>query len=166
MTFHAGRGTALLLAFVVASAGILPCACTEMSTAETSGGHCGPTESGLWARSEACTCACMTAQDGESATQRVEPVLVRTLSVVPASHAVVPGSCQLVPPIPLRHIGHSPPPSQPLILRSLGQARAAAAAPGLRDRLQRRSAVIAAESICPRSSKGENSCKPGPQVPY
>jgi hypothetical protein len=82
---------------------------------DSSGGHCGPIGSGLRAKAEACSCACVTAQDEESA--RVEPVLVRSMSVAPESHGLVPGSYNLVPPTPLRRIGHSPPLSVPSILR-------------------------------------------------
>jgi len=114
----ASRGAALLLAFVVANTGVVPCACAEMTLpADTSGGHCGPAGSGLRANVESCNCACMTAQGEESAATRGQPVLARTMSVVPASHAVVPGSYHLVPPIPLRRIVYSPPPSPPSILR-------------------------------------------------
>jgi len=60
----------------------------------------------------------MTAQDEESATPRVEIVLVRSLSAVPASHAVLADSSpRLLHTIPLRSLEHSPPPSPPTILR-------------------------------------------------
>jgi hypothetical protein len=60
----------------------------------------------------------MAAQDEESATPRVEIVLVRSLSAVPASHAVLADSSpRRLQTIPLRSLGHSPPPSPPTILR-------------------------------------------------
>jgi len=118
MRFHSARAVALLLAIVLVNLGVVPCACAEMSALpDSSGGHCGPVGSGLRARVEACSCACVTAQDEESATARVERVLVRSMSVAPGAHALVPGSYHLIPPIPLRRIGLSPPPSVPSILR-------------------------------------------------
>lgn len=118
MRFHTARGVAILLAFVLASAGVAPCACAEMTAAaDSSAGHCGPVGSGLRAKVEACSCACIAAQDEEAATPSVATVLARSISVLPEGHALVPGSYQLVPPIPLRRIGHSPPPSVPSILR-------------------------------------------------
>jgi len=115
---HTTRGVAILLAFVLASVGVVPCACAEMTVAtDSSGGHCGPVGSGFRARVEACSCACVAAQDEESAAARVERVLVRSMSVAPGPHALVLGSYHLIPPIPLRRIGHSPPPSVPSILR-------------------------------------------------
>ena len=118
MRFHSARAVALLLAIVLVNVGVVPCACAEMSALfDSSGGHCGPVGSGLRAQVEACSCACVTAQDEESATARVEPVLVRSMLVAPEGNGLVSGSYNLVPPIPLRRIGHSPPPSVPSILR-------------------------------------------------
>jgi hypothetical protein len=118
MRLHAANGVAILLALVLASIGVVPCACAEMTaTADSSAGHCGPVGPGLRAQVEACTCACIAAQDEEAATPSVATALARSISVLPESHALVPGSYQLVPPIPPRRIGHSPPPSVPSILR-------------------------------------------------
>jgi hypothetical protein len=118
MRVHSSRAVAVLLAIVFVSVGVVPCACAEMSTPpDSSGGHCGPVGSGLRAQVEACSCACVMAQDEESATARVEPVPVRSMSVAPEGHGLVSGSYNLDPPIPLRRIGHSPPPSVPSILR-------------------------------------------------
>ena len=118
MRFQSARAAAVLLAFVLASVGVVRCACAEMSTPpDSSGGHCGPVGSGFQANVEACSCACVTAQDEQSATARVEPVLVRSMSIAHESHGLVPGSYNLVPPIPQLQIGHSPPLSVPSILR-------------------------------------------------
>jgi hypothetical protein len=117
MRVHSARAVALLLAIVLVSVGAVPCACAERSApSDSSGGHCGPVGSGLRAQVEACSCACTMAPDEESATARVEPVPVR-LSVAPEGHGLVSGSYDLVPAIPLRRIGHSPPPCVPSILR-------------------------------------------------
>lgn len=108
----------MLLVLGLASAGVVPCACEEMTVAtESSAGHCGPVGSGLRAKVEACSCACIAAQDEESATPSVATVLARSISVLPESHAYVPGTHHLVPAIRLRFAGHSPPPSVPSILR-------------------------------------------------
>ena len=117
MRSHAVGGAALLLALVVASAALVPCACVEMRAGQASGGHCGRDESGLWARPEACICPCMTASDEESVALRVELVPVRKWSVVAASHALVPGSYRLLPEVPLRRLGHPPSLTPPSILR-------------------------------------------------
>jgi hypothetical protein len=117
MRFHAVRGVAVLLAFVLASVGVVPCACTEMTeAADSSAGHCGPVGSGLRAQVEACSCACIAAQDEESATPKHATLLDRSLSALPESHALVPGTYHLVP-ARLRFAGHSPPPTVPSILR-------------------------------------------------
>jgi hypothetical protein len=119
MRFDAARGAALVLAFVVAGSGVQSCACAEMKarTADTTGGHCAPAEAGVRVTPESCACVCMTAHRETSATVRVELVLSPTMSVVPSGQGVIPGSCRLLAPIPLRSLGHSPPSSSPSILR-------------------------------------------------
>jgi hypothetical protein len=117
MRSHPASAATLLLALVVAGAALVPCACAEMSAAETSGGHCGPDESGLRAGPEACICPCITASDEASAALRVQLVPVRKWSVVTASHAPVPGSYPLPPEVPPRRLGHPPPLTPPSILR-------------------------------------------------
>ena len=108
----------MLLAFVLASVGVVPCECAEMSVAaDSSAGHCGPVGSGLRAQVEACSCACIASQDEESATPSVATVLAPSISVLPESHASVRATYHLVPAIRLRFVGHSPPPSVPSILR-------------------------------------------------
>jgi len=118
MRFYTARGVAILLVFVLASVGVVPCACAEMAVAaDSSAGHCGPVASGLRAKVEACSCACIAAQDEESAAPSVATVLARSISVLPEIHALVPGSYHPVAAIQLRFAGHSPPPSVPSILR-------------------------------------------------
>jgi len=119
MRFRAARAAAaIVLALLLASSGVVPCGCVEMSATQASDGHCGPAGgSGAQAWKEACACACMTASDEESAPARFELVSVRGFSVVSATHAVVRASYEFVPPPPLRRSGHSPPPAAPSILR-------------------------------------------------
>ena len=118
MKLHAARGVALVLAYVLASVCVVPCACAEMTAPAGSGdGHCGPVGPGLRAMAADCSCACMTARDEESTTARVERGLGGSTSVHPGSDTLVARSYHVAAPIPPRRVGHSPAPSMPSILR-------------------------------------------------
>jgi len=111
------RAVCLTLALLIATAGVLPCVCSQKGAAGTGGGHCSRTDSGLWASAEGCTCVCMTPQAGEAAAPRSEPALARTMSFPPATHCTAPGPCVLLPRVAADRSEESPPPFPPLILR-------------------------------------------------
>ena len=117
MRSHAAHAAAPVIAFALALAGVVPCACVEMtSPADTRAGHCGAAGFGLWAGADACSCACMTAQGDGAATATVERVSSGTAWIVPEGRLVA-RSYHTASPLPLSRLGHSPPSSVPQILR-------------------------------------------------
>ena len=117
MRSDATRAAAPVIAFALAIAGAVPCACVEMtSPADTSPRHCGAAGFGLRAGADACSCACMTAQGDGSTTATVERVSSGTAWVAPEG-SLVARSYHSASRLPRGRVGHSPPSFVPRVLR-------------------------------------------------
>src|SRR5262245_16872737 len=111
------RAACLVVAILVAGAGLLPCACAGMSSAAGGSAHCGGADPGLRAASEGCACACMRALAAEAGQPTSLPAVASGTWAPPTPYSYVARLDSPFPPAALDVLGDSPPLPPPLVLR-------------------------------------------------